>query len=67
MPFYMSDTKESDAAFQKTGWTEIAQYAREIDPFKRPVTIHPGNDGRDEVTDQNVLDFDMLQTVMEIV
>jgi hypothetical protein len=35
---------------------------REIDPFRRIVTIHPTAIGRDQVEDDGVLDFDMLQT-----
>ena len=62
MPYYLSETKEADAAFQKTGWTELGRYLRQIDPYGRPVTIHPGTSAREIVEDQCVLDFDMLQT-----
>jgi len=47
---------------QREGWTEIGRYVREIDPFARPVAIHPTNIGRDQVTDDSVLDLNMLQT-----
>jgi len=47
---------------QKRGWTEIARYVRDIDPYHHPVTIHPTNNARDQVEDASVLDFDMLQT-----
>ena len=62
MPFYLSKTKERDEAFQKKGWTEIGRYVQSIDPYGHPVTIHPGNNARDVVDDDSVLDFDMLQT-----
>jgi hypothetical protein len=62
MPYYLSTTKEQDAADQKRGWTEIARYVRSIDPYHHPVTIHPGLTARDSVEDPSVLDFDMLQT-----
>ncbi len=62
MPYYLSDDKEEDRAFQKSGWTEVARYVRELDPYRRPITIHPTNIGRDQVLDPGVLDFDMLQT-----
>jgi hypothetical protein len=62
MPFYLSKTKEQDAAAQKTGWTELARYVRATDPFRHPVTIHPSKTARDSVDDASVLDFDMLQT-----
>ena len=62
MPYYLSTDKEHDRAFQKHGWTEIARYVHSIDPFHRPVTIHPSDTARDTVDDPSVLDFDMLQT-----
>jgi uncharacterized protein DUF4038/uncharacterized protein DUF5060 len=62
MPYYLSDQKEEDAAFQKAGWTELGRYLRQIDPYRRLATIHPGTSARDIVEDQGILDFDMLQT-----
>ncbi len=43
-------------------WTEVAAYVRKTDPYHRPATIHPDHSGRDSVTDESVIDFDMLQT-----
>jgi hypothetical protein len=43
-------------------WTEVARYVQQTDPFHRPSTMHPGESGRIEVTDETVIDFDMLQT-----
>jgi hypothetical protein len=62
MPYYLSEHRQQDTALQKHGWTEIARYVRTIDPFHRPVSIHPSNNARDVVEDPAVLDFDMLQT-----
>jgi hypothetical protein len=62
MPYYLSADKERDQAFQKRGWTELARYVREIDPFHHPITIHPSSSARNTVEDASVLDFDMLQT-----
>ena len=62
MPYYLSEDKEGDRVKQKTGWTEIGRYVREIDPYHHPITIHPTDNGRDQVDDPSVLDFDMLQT-----
>ncbi|MGC9469608.1 MAG: DUF4038 domain-containing protein [Anaerolineae bacterium] len=62
MPYYLSETPEQDRAEQKQGWTEVAKYLRATDPYRRPVTIHPTEVGRDQVIDDTVLDFDMLQT-----
>jgi hypothetical protein len=62
MPFYLSKTKKEDAAAQKAGWTEIGKYVRSIDPYHHAVTIHPTDNARNQVEDQSVIDFDMLQT-----
>ncbi|MCC6580149.1 MAG: DUF4038 domain-containing protein [Phycisphaeraceae bacterium] len=62
MPYYLSENYEADRQFLKHGWTEMARFVREIDPYRRPITIHPSLSGRDCVDDSSVLDFDMLQT-----
>jgi hypothetical protein len=62
MPYYLSKTPKEDSAAQKHGWTEIARYLRQADPFHRMITIHPSTTARDSLEDQSVLDFDMLQT-----
>jgi hypothetical protein len=59
MPYYLSKTKKEDVAAQKEGWTEVSRYIHSIDPYHHAVTIH---NGRSEVLDPAVLDFDMLQT-----
>jgi hypothetical protein len=43
-------------------WTEVARYVQKIDPYRHPSTIHPFQSGRLSVTDETVIDFDMLQT-----
>jgi len=43
-------------------WTEVARYVQQIDPYHHPATMHPGESGRNSVTDETVIDFDMLQT-----
>ncbi len=62
MPYYLSASPDRDREAQIEGWTEIARYVRATDPYHRPITIHPTDIGRDQVTDDGVLDFDMLQT-----
>jgi hypothetical protein len=62
MPYYLSKDKDGDRAMQKSGWTKIGAYVRDIDAFHHPVTIHPSETARDTVADPAVLDFDMLQT-----
>ena len=43
-------------------WTEVARYVRSIDPYDRPRTVHPFDSARSRVTDETVINFDMLQT-----
>ena len=43
-------------------WTETARYVRATDMFDRPTTMHPHSSGRSSVTDESVINFDMLQT-----
>ena len=62
MPFYLSKDREGDTCKQIRDWTEIGNYVREKDPYAHLVTIHPTQIGRDQVLDDTVLDFDMLQT-----
>lgn len=62
MPYYLSEEKETDRTLQIEGWTEIGRYLRQIDPYHHLITIHPTQVGRDQVTDDTVLDIDMLQT-----
>ena len=62
MPYYLSGDKQADSRFQKQGWTALAAYLRELDPYGRPITIHPSASARLSVEDPAVLDFDMLQT-----
>lgn len=62
MPYYLSTHKEKDIDIQKKGWTEIARYVREIDPYHHPVTIHPTDCSHNQVEDISLIDFDMLQT-----
>jgi hypothetical protein len=62
MPYYLSETKEEDRASQKEGWTEVAQYVRQIDPYHHPLSIHPTDTACNQVGDRSLLDFDMLQT-----
>jgi len=62
MPYYLSPHRQRDRDVQRRGWIEIAKYLRTIDPYRHPVTIHPSGSGREELAEDNVLDFDMLQT-----
>ena len=61
MPYYLSQTPKEDTKKQREGWTEIVRFIRERDPFKRLVTIHPTETGRDQITQPELLDFELLQ------
>lgn len=66
MPYYLDPlpdraAREAYAAEARAGWSEVAAYVRSIDPYARPLTAHPGDSARASI-DDDVLDFDMLQT-----
>jgi len=62
MPYYLAEDKQAARTAQVEGWTDLGRYLRAIDPYQRPVTIHPTDSARNQVTDDSVLDLDMLQT-----
>ena len=57
------ERREADKAAQEEGWTEVARYVRELDPYHNPVSAHPSHpDSRAMLRDDTLLDVDMLQT-----
>ncbi|MBU6399462.1 MAG: DUF4038 domain-containing protein [Verrucomicrobia bacterium] len=62
MPYYLSAHKAGDREFQRQGWSEVTAYLRRIDPYHHPISIHPTDLARTQLTDPALLDFDMLQT-----
>jgi hypothetical protein len=66
LPWYLAKGFPYDDREQAKGWTEVARYVREMDPFHRMLTIHPTGigpcDARHAVSDDTVLDYNMLQT-----
>lgn len=62
MPYYLSQTKDEDSKIQRAGWTEVMRHIRAIDGFRNLITIHPVDFGHDQVSDPDVMDFEMLQT-----
>ncbi len=62
MPYYLSKRPDEERQRQLDGWREVAKYVRKIDPYHRPLTVHPSHSGREEFQDDSLLDFDMLQT-----
>lgn len=62
LPYYLSETKARDEQQQRDQWTEMVRYIGQIDPFDRPLTIHPKQSSRQTIDDPHLLSFDMLQT-----
>ncbi len=66
LPWYLVPNFPYDDRSAVTGWTEIADYVRRTDPYRRLISIHPTGLGRlsarGSIDDQSLLDFDMLQT-----
>ena len=66
LPYYLAKGFPYHDAAQVHGWTQVARYVRETDPFHRLVTIHPTGIGRlsarNAIEDVSLLDIDMLQT-----
>lgn len=66
LPYYQAKGFPYDDREQVERWTEVARYVRQLDPFQRPLTIHPTGIGRlsarNAIKDLSLLDIDMLQT-----
>jgi hypothetical protein len=66
LPYYLDKGFPYDDREQVKGWTQVARYLRETDPFHRPITIHPTGIGRlsarHAIDDVSLLDIDLLQT-----
>jgi hypothetical protein len=66
LPWYLAPGFPYDDRQQVHDWTEVLKFVRTIDPFHRPLTIHPTAikqyTARHATDDPNLLDFDLLQT-----
>jgi len=66
LPYYLREGFPFEDREQVTGWTEVARYVKELDPFRRLLSIHPTGLGRlsarGAIDAPSLLDFDMLQT-----
>jgi hypothetical protein len=68
MPFYLNEEakrgkgKQDYADRIRAGWTSLTRHVKSYDPFDRPITIHPTQNGHDMVDEPELLDLDMLQT-----
>ncbi len=65
LPWYLAKNFPEDDRTMVAGWTRIIGHLREIDPFHRPITIHPTAinryTARKATNDEQLLDFDLLQ------
>lgn len=57
------DKREETRQFQRDGWSEIASFIKETDPFQRILTAHPGPSSGNfqPITDMSLLDMVMVQ------
>ncbi len=64
MPWYLGERGDEVREKLVTGWSEIAAYLRELDPYGHPITVHPGGGrtGRMQLKEEQLVDIDMLQT-----
>jgi hypothetical protein len=64
MTFYgdQSLPYEEHLKMSRRDWNEMTRFVRETDPFHRLVTIHPTQNGHEQIEDESLLDLDMLQT-----
>jgi hypothetical protein len=66
LPYYLDKGFPKGGEKQTARWKEVIQYARSINGFGRPVTVHPTGlpplSGRGLYPEPGLLDFDMLQT-----
>jgi hypothetical protein len=63
MTFYDSKVSHDEhLRASRRDWNDIALHVRGADPFGRLVTIHPTQNGHEQIDDESLLDLDMLQT-----
>ncbi len=60
MPYYLSSSKKDDSKLLKSGWSIIAKYLREIDPYSKLITIHPIDSSNKEI-DSSLIDINLIQ------
>lgn len=61
MPYYLSTDKDGDSQVQRDAWPEVANAVRDLDPWHRPLTLHPRRNSWDDTQDDSTLDFHMIQ------
>jgi hypothetical protein len=61
MPYYLSRTRQADISALLEMWPEVACFVHDIDPWHRPLTLHPREHSWDDTADPSTLDFHMTQ------
>lgn len=63
LTYYIDTPGKVSLPVQVNGWTEVARHLREIDPYRRLLTVHPGpgSGGFRPIADMTLLDFILLQ------
>jgi hypothetical protein len=54
MAYYLSPNYGEDSRLQKRGWNELGAYLRTLDPYHRPITMHPSSSGRKELQEHPI-------------
>lgn len=62
MPYYLSENRNAESEQLRKGWTRIAKYIKKTDPYSRLLTVHPSCMQENELTDDSMMDFNMIQT-----
>ena len=61
MPYYLSRSRQDDIAALLALWPEVTRAVHDIDPWQRPLTLHPRLHSWDDTADPSTLDFHMTQ------
>jgi len=62
MPYYLSKTRTEEMYALHEGWTRLAAYIRQTEPFGNLITIHPTEIGREQLQDPSLIDFNLIQS-----
>jgi hypothetical protein len=66
LPYYADEVFPDDRQKQARRWSDVTRYVRTIDPYKRLISVHPTAwhffTSRHCIDDENLIDFDFLQT-----
>ena len=62
MPYYLTSPGAPQVEDMRGYWTQMGHYIKENDPFDNLMTVHPTQRGHEQVDDESLLGFNMLQT-----